>query len=472
MKTWLAIFGLIFVQLLTCVSANARTPLPSQVADELRKADIPLSAVAIVVQESGKRAPLIELNSRQAMNPASVMKLVTTWSALELLGPAYTWTTKAYVQGTIIDGTLNGDLIIQGSGDPKLTQEQFWLLLRQLRARGLRSIKGDLVLDRTAFAPLVQNTDFDDTPLRAYNVAPDALLLNFKAVRLTLIPQGSKVDLITEPPLTDLNIVNLIKTTGGDCGEWKDGLRADLSQHGGRYQLALTGNYSATCGEKEWNLGVLPHREYVGAVFRDLWRELGGTFGGSVTGDVRDGATPADAKLMASIESPALSEIIRDINKYSNNVMARELFLSLAKDSPSTTASAASNIKMWLAGKGIDAPELVLDNGAGLSRRERISAESLAHLLQAASASPLMPEFVASLPLAAVDGTMKKRLKDDGVAGHAHIKTGTLDGVKTMAGYVQDAQGKNVIVVFLVNHPNAARAQAAQDALLHWVYRQ
>jgi D-alanyl-D-alanine carboxypeptidase/D-alanyl-D-alanine-endopeptidase (penicillin-binding protein 4) len=478
-RTWIARL----VLTISCLATAVHAALPSQVVAELKAADIPTSAVGIVVQEVGKRSTLIDLNSKQAMNPASVIKLVTTWTALETLGPAYTWTTTAYTQGTITDGVLNGDLIIKGSGDPKLTQEQFWLLLRQMRARGLREIKGDLVLDRTAFGPLAPSTAFDDTPLRAYNVTPDALLLNFKAVRLTLIPQGKNVTHIAEPPLTDLNIVNLIKATGGACNDWKGNLRADQSEYGGRYQLALTGSYPTACGENEWNLGVLPHREYVGAVFRDLWRELGGTSGGTsagasgerVGGEVRDGATPIDAQLIASIESPALSEIIRDINKNSNNVMARELFLSLAKidnpDAPATTQGAANFVKAWLETKGVDAPELTLDNGAGLSRQERISAATLAHLLQAASASPLMPEFVASLPLTAVDGTMKKRLKDDGVAGHAHIKTGTLDGVKTMAGYVQDANGREMIVVFLVNHPNAQRAQAAQDALLHWVYQ-
>ena len=401
------------------------------------------------------------------MNPASVMKLVTTLAALEMLGPAYTWTTKAYAQGTIADGVLMGDLVIQGSGDPKLTQEQFWLLLRQLRARGIREIKGDLVLDRSAFVPIAQNLDFDEKPLSPYNVTPDALLLNFKALRLTLIPQLSKVDLVAEPPLTDLNIVNLIQTTSGECGEWKEGLRADQFEHNGRYQLTLTGSYPSACGDQTWNLGVLPHREYIGAVFRDLWRELGGAFNGTV----RDGVAPVDAKPVATIESPSLAEIVRDINKYSNNVMARELLLSLASDKPATAQSAATAIKQWLASKKIAAPELTLENGSGLSRNERISAATLAQLLQAAAASPLMPEFVASLPLAAVDGTMKKRLKEDGVAGHAHIKTGTLEGVKVMAGYVQDAHGRDMIVVFLVNHPNARHAQAAEDALLRWVYQ-
>ena len=458
---------LLFVMLTFSILARAAA-LPIEVMRELKAADIPLYAVSIVVQEVGKNSSRLSLNAEQAMNPASVMKLVTTYAALDTLGPAYVWTTRSYITAPIVDGVLNGDLYIKGSGDPKLTQEQFWLLLRQLRARGLREIKGDLVLDRSAFAPVAQDTTFDDKPLRAYNVAPDALLVNFKAVHLTILPQtDQRVALLAEPALTMLNVVNLIKVTSGECGEWKDGLRADQFEHGGRYQLALTGNYPAACGEQDWILGVMPHPDYVTAVFQDLWRELGGSFSGTA----RDGLVPTEAKPLASIDSPALAEIVRDINKYSNNVMARQLFLSLAHDTPSTAQSAADSVKTWLVSRGLSFPELMLENGAGLSRHERISALSLARLLQSAAANPLMPEFVASLPLSAVDGTMKKRLKEDGVAGHAHIKTGTLDGVKSMAGYVQDAKGREVIVVFLVNHTNAARAQAAEDALLKLIYR-
>ena len=454
--------------ILIFTSTCARAALPTTVVEELRVANIPLSGVGIVVQEVDKKTPLIGINADKAMNPASVMKLITSYAALELLGPAYTWRTQSYASTPIVNGVMNGDLYIKGSGDPKLTQEQFWLLLRQLRGRGLREIKGDLVLDHSAFSAITQDAAFDDKPQRPYNVVPDALLLNFKALRLTVIPQmDMHVLLIAEPSLTDLEISNLIKTTSGECDEWKDGLRIEESTRNGRYRLALSGSYPLSCGEQVWSIGVLPHRDYVGAVFRDLWRELGGTFSGAVY----DGVVPANATTLAAIESPALSEIVRDMNKYSNNVMARQLFLTLAQDTPATTQGAITTVSSWLVNKKLDFPELVLDNGSGLSRRERISAQSLTRLLQSIATSPLQPELVASLPLTAVDGTMKKRLKQDGVAGRAHIKTGTLDGVKTMAGYVQDKSGREMIVVFLVNHANAQRAQAAQDALLRWVYQ-
>jgi len=454
--------------LLVSGAAQAKTSLPPSVAKALAAANIPLSSVGVVVQEVGANSPRLSLNAQQAMNPASVMKLVTTFAALEILGPASTWKTEVLTTAPIVDGVLDGDLYLRGNGDPKLTGERFWLLLRQLRSKGLREIRGNLVLDRSAFSLTDTGASFDDQPLRPYNVGPDALLLNFKALRLSLSPDPAQQAVTVLPELLpdNVDIVNLIKLGNNGCGEWKDRIRADLARHDNRFRLALTGVYAASCGDKSWNLGVLPHDQYVFGLFRLLWRELGG----EISGEVADGGVPPQAKVLAESESPTVTEVVRDINKYSNNVMARQLFLSMARQQGATPDLAAAAVKNWLAERGLGLPELVLENGSGLSRKERIAPASLVRLLQAAWNSPLMPEFISSLPLTAVDGTMKKRLGNAGVAGRAHIKTGTLDGVKTIAGYVQDSNGKMLAVVFLVNHGNAALAQAAQDALLQWAY--
>lgn len=452
--------------------------LPSTVARALQTAGIPKRDVAVIVQEVTDRAPAkpqVRVNPTQAFNPASLMKLLTTYAALELLGPGYTWKTEAWMHGKISDGVLQGDLVLRGSGDPKLTFEQFWLLLRQLRARGLREIRGDLVLDRSRFdnasitAPGMEA--FDDQPLRPYNVTPDALLLNFKALRIQLVPNPANqtLALLSEPQLANLDIINLIKPAPHDCGNWKDALHAELSSGNQRMQLILSGNYPLACGEKSWHLGVLPHAQYVEGVFRQLWQELGG----SLSGSLREASLPAGAQLLASSVSPPLSEVLRDINKFSNNVMARQLYLTLGSEYPTIaggTEGGAKVIRAWLQEKQLNFPEMVLENGAGLSRRERLSADSLARLLLLAWRSPLMPEFLASLSLSAIDGTMKHRLNLQALAGQAHVKTGSLEGVKAIAGYVHDKSGRWHIVVFLVNHANAAASQAAQDALLRWVY--
>lgn len=445
--------------------------LPPRVAAALQAAGIPEAHAAAFVQEVGAKQVRLAVNAERPMNPASVMKLVTTYAALELLGPAYTWTTEAYAIGEASDGVLAGDLYLKGSGDPKLTLEQFWLLLRNLRARGIRDIRGDLVLDRRLFEPR-EPERFDDAPLRAYNVTPDALLLNYKALRFTFLPDVAQraVTVLVEPRPDQLDVVNLLKLSAEPCNDWREDVRSDFSTHGPNARLVLTGRFPAACGEKNWNLGLLSHPNYVFGVFRQLWRELGG----SLAGQLREGQVPPGAPPVASVESPALAEIVRDINKWSNNVMARQVYLSLGVANgarPAREADGEAAIRAWLQAKGLNFPELVLENGSGLSRKERISAENLARLMQAAFRGAVMPEFVSSLPLTAVDGTMKKRLKESGVAAQAHVKTGTLEGVKTLAGYALDRNGRRWIVVFFVNHPNAAAAQAAQDALLAWVYQ-
>ena len=467
-------FALLLASALLLTPAHARAQsrqrLPIPVARALRAAGIPSTAVAVLVQPADSQRPRLSVNADRALDPASVMKLVTTYAALGMLGPAYTWKTEAWIDGRLDHGVLDGDLYLKGGGDPILTYQRFWLLLARLRATGLKRINGDLVQDRSLF-DVGKTAPIDDQPLRPYNVVPDALLLDFNALRLELVPDPVRDRLAVLPePLPDgLAIDNRIKLDEDSCGDWKGGLRPELSEIGGQETLRLSGSYPRSCGEQTWRLGGLPHRQYVDGVFRSLWRQLGGSIGGGS----REGVVPGDAQLLVSIESPPLAVVIRDINKFSNNVMARQLFLTLgaaAGNRPADEADAAAAVRAWLATRRLDFPELTLDNGSGLSRRARISAESLARLLASAWKSPLMPEFVSSLPLAAVDGTMEKRLRFDAVAGQAHIKTGTLDGVKAIAGYVHDRAGRWQIVVFLVNHPKAAQAQAAQDALLQWVY--
>jgi len=446
--------------------------LPPAVAAALQAAAIPPSAVAIHVQETGAAVPRFALNAARPMNPASLMKLVTTHAALEMLGPAYAWRTEVRSDAPLIDGVLAGDLHLVGGGDPKLGFEQFWLLLRQLRAQGVRDIAGDLVLDRSAFELQYEDPGaFDAKPTRPYNVSPDALLVGFKSLRLQLRPDAAAqtLRLMAEPQPANLEIANLLRLGRGACGDWREGLSAELAADGSRFRLVLSGTYPLACGDKTWNVAVMSHADYVAGVFRQLWQELGG----SLRGGVRNGIAPAAARTLAAIDSPSLAEIVRDINKFSNNVMARQLFMTLALatgNRPARREDAEAALRNWLATQGLDFPELIVDNGSGLSRRERLSADSLARLMQAAWQSPLMPEFVASLPLAASDGTMKKRLNGNGAARRMHIKTGTLEGVKTMAGYVLDRHGRMQTVVFLINHANAQAGQPAQDALLQWVY--
>ena len=444
--------------LVVCPASAAE--LPAEVLGALKGAGISPTNVGVVVQSVDGKQTLVRHNGRRAMNPASTMKLMTTYAALELLGPAFTWKTEALVDAP-------GNLYLRGSGDPALTLERFWLLLRQLRTHGIGDVPGDLVLDRSAFLlPPHDPADFDNEPLRPYNVGADALLINLKSVSLSLRPDPVQraVAVVPETPSDELRINNRLRLVEESCGDWREKFEAKV----GDGTIELSGNYPASCGEKDLHLAPWPADVQVERLFRPLWRELGGALHGAV----REGRVPQSARLAAQVASPPLATVVRDINKFSNNVMARQVFLSLDNALPATPEGARRRIRAWLAGKGISLPELVLDNGSGLSRSERISAEGLSQILLAAWQSPVMPELMSSLPLAGVDGTLKKRMNGSTMAGRAHLKTGYLDGVRALAGYVLDKSNRRWVMVFLINDPKSRLGKPAMDALLRWVAEQ
>jgi D-alanyl-D-alanine carboxypeptidase/D-alanyl-D-alanine-endopeptidase (penicillin-binding protein 4) len=469
LQAYLPLFLLLSCLLSGVASSQA---LPPNVIEALTRTDIPASAVGIYVQEiSGADRP-ITLNATAPLNPASTMKLVTTNAALELLGPAYTWKTQAYTSALQVGDVLHGDLIIKGGGDPKLVLEKFWLFLREIRVRGIREIRGNLLLDRSFFEAVEFDAAlFDGDPLRLYNVGPDALLLNFKSIGFRFFPNEATgtVAVLTDPPIDGVPAI-APRLTNGECGDWRGKLQAVFDER----NVSFPGSFPAACGERAWY--VHPYRmtqnQYFEAVFRKMWTDLGG----NLVGEVKSGDIPVNARLVGESESAPLSETIRDINKYSNNVMSRQLLLTIAAEffkMPATTERGAQAIKTWMNLKNIAAPELMVENGSGLSRIERISAETLGRMLVAVFGSPTMPEFIASLPLAGHDGTMRQRLKARTASGNAHIKTGSLTDVRAIAGYVLAASGRRYALVFIINHPNAPVAgHEAQDALLQWVYEQ
>jgi D-alanyl-D-alanine carboxypeptidase/D-alanyl-D-alanine-endopeptidase (penicillin-binding protein 4) len=458
---------------LVVVADASGAALPREVERAFRDAKVPLSSVGVVVQEVNGRKPLFAQQIDRPFNPASVMKLVTTFAALELLGPDYRWKTDAYLGGTLERGVLHGDLLLKGGGDPKITVEQWQAFMAALRARGLEAVDGDLVLDRTFFAPIAHDpAAFDREPLKPYNVGPDALLVNFKSVRFAFEqPSAGDAPVVTvEPTLSNITVGAQPQLSGGDCGDWRTNLHAVFIDQGVRAEAAFPGRYPAACGERELWVALLDHPVYVHAMFDAYFRAAGGVF----SGGWRSGVAPRGATPFATLESPPLWDIVRDVNKLSNNVMARQIFLTLATvdaPPPATTAHAAQTVRRWLAARKIKAPELVLDNGSGLSRRERISVGSLAQLLIAADGSNVREEFASSLAVAAMDGTVQRRFQDGTVAGQALLKTGTLEGVRALAGYVLDRDGRRFAVVAIVNGPGAARAQGALDNLVQWVYR-
>lgn len=461
--------------LLGCFATLAGATLPAGVVRAFREAGIPLSSVTLVVREAGQPQPLFALDPERPMNPASVMKLVTTYAALELLGRDYRWRTEAYLGGKLdARGTLAGNLVLKGYGDPRITVEQWSGFMDALRARGLNRITGDLLLDRTFFKlPEHDAAAFDQEPLRPYNVGPDALLVNFNAVRFTFLPEPARkrVAVRVEPPMREVVASTAPTLAGGECGDWKATLAPQFDDQRVMAWASFYGTYAASCGERDWYVALLDVPAYVHGIFTTYFRARGGSFDGGVLA----GRPPRRAEPFAVMESAPLYDIVRDINKLSNNVMARQVYLTLATTAhppPATLARANDVVRKWLADKKLDLPGLVIENGSGLSRKERITAGGLARLLASADASPVREEFVSSLAVAAMDGTLQKRFQDGTVAGQALMKTGSLEGVRALAGYVIDAQGRRFIVAAIVNDPNAGRAGPALDYLVQWVYQE
>ncbi len=453
-------------------SINVSTSLPPSVMAGLEQAHVPLSAISVVIEKVGERQPSVAVNAGEPMMPASTMKLVTTYSGLALLGPDYRWKTSAWTDGEVdAAGTLHGNLYIKGTGDPKLVPEELIDLVQKIRAAGIARIDGALVLDKSEFDPSTRDLpSFDGDENAPYNVGPDPLMYAFKSLSFTFAPSREGVTIDVVPPVAQWQIDNRIRERAGACKGLIPSPQIVPGQNG-VVTASFDGSYALRCGERTINMAApVDHSTFFADGFLALWQQAGGTFGGAV----QEGVVPPHARLVAVHESPPLADVVHDINKFSNNVMARNLFLTLGAvegKPPATTAKAAAAVTAFLRKSGINMPELVLDNGCGLSREEHISALSLANLLQAANASPVAQPFIDSLPVPGVDGTMRHRLTNAPVEGNAHIKTGTLRDVRAIAGYVAAQTGETWIVVSIINDPHAESAREAHDALLEWVYK-
>lgn len=478
---------------------------PPALQQALKQSGVPAEAVSLMVWPVDAPQPRWQHQGEAPRQAASVMKLFTTGVALKQLGPAHVWRTDVGLGGTLqANGVLDGPLHLRGGGDPSLLIEHVQRMMARWRSAGLRDIRGGIVIDRSLFElPPHDPGAFDGQSLKPYNAGPDALLLNHQAVALRLMPDAARPGqaLATlEPPLHGVQLEHRLSLAAGvACGDWRGALKLDIAPVAGwphdgraRWLVRLSGAYPATCGEKEWPLlwsGDGPG-DHAARLLEVAWQGAGGQLGQAV----RDGSWPAGLPAWQTWVSPPLASVVRDINKFSNNVMARQLFLSLAlapggsgappgqngnaadaggdtRRAPATLAQARSQVTRQVieATGGSESAcqneALVLDNGSGLSRLEHTSARCMAQWLQAMWRSPVMPEFIASLPLNGVDGTTRRW---QAAAGQAHIKTGSLEGVASVSGYVLGESGQRIVVVGLVNHPRADAARPLLQALIDW----
>lgn len=442
--------------------------LPAAVNAALAQARVPASALSVLVMDAAEPGQVYATHRAQVpVNPASVMKLVTTYAALDLLGPGHTWQTPVYADGAVADGVLQGNLYLQGAGDPKLVTERLWLLMRRVQGLGIRRIAGDIVLDRRAFQlPPTDPGAFDGEPLRPYNAAPDALLINFKSLLMTFTPDPAHgvAQVMVEPPLGGVGLPTSVPLApaGTACGDWRGGLKADFSDP---LRIRLNGAYPLACAERTWPVAYAAPERFAERAVLGMWQAVGG----QLDGQVRDGTVPAGLAPRFALPSVTLGEVVRDVNKFSNNVMAQHLLLSLALNTgngPATFEAARQRVAPWWRERmGPDVPLPELDNGAGLSRNARATAQALAQLLRVAYATGQMPELMASLPLSGHDGTLRR---SQNAVGLAHLKTGSLNDVSALAGYVHGPRGQRLVLVAIVNHPNAGAARPALQALVGW----
>lgn len=481
MQFWSAVGAVI----LALAGMSAHAGLPAPIAEALRQSGLSPEALGLVVQRLSDGNTALSHGAHRSLSPASTLKPLTAIVALERLGPAWRGRSELRTAAPLEAGALRGDLVLRGLADVDLDAEAFAGMLRTLRFQGIREIRGDLVLDLGHFQP--SRTDvgiapFDESPEFRYNVVPDALLLGTYLVQLDLAADGTGVRAALHPPLDRVQVDSALTLAERACEDWEDGWKLPevVREPGGTIRIRLLGDFPRGCTATT-RISVLDRIEFADRMFRATWASLGGTF----TGSVREGAMPAGARQLAFHRSRTLAELTRDINKRSDNPITRMAYLAvgaaardaaMAASRPSlpTAVHAEQEVRAWLARHGIDGEGLVLENGSGLSRSERIRPAQLAAVLRTARRSPWAPEFLATFPIVGVDGGMQNRLKGSPAAGgRARIKTGTLRDASAVAGYVTDAAGETFVVVAILNDPKAERraARPVLDAVIDWVAR-
>lgn len=469
-----ALANLLLVSVAASLAAAAESPLPIAVQNALDYRQLPYDSLSIYVEDIDSGETLLRFQDQVPRNPGSTIKLLTTLVALDVLGPAYKWQTDVFALGEVDDGRLHGDLLLRGNGDPFLVTERMWQLLRRVRQAGIREIDGDLLLDDSYFDVAEHDPGaFDRQPLRAYNVAPNALLMNFKVVRYWFEPDHdqNKVRVWLDPPLDNLQIHNRLTLTPGRCSGYQRGIT--ISANGARDEMTFSGKFPQRCKRYALDRTALGHNEYSFGLFTSLWRESGGYF----EGGWKSARAPDDLEPLLVFKSLPLTDVIKRVNKHSNNVMARQLLYTLSAavlGAPGTEAGGRKVVGDWLREHRLDFSTLAFDNGAGLSREARMTASDFGALLRFAWQQSYMPEYVASLSLSGFDGTLLHRFDDSQLAGSAHLKTGSLDHVTAIAGYLQSRSGRRFSVVVMQNYKDIHRGPGGevQEALLHWLFEQ
>lgn len=465
-------YALVAFALCCCPIACRAGGLPAWLSADLKQIGIPSAAVAVYVKESGTGTTLISHNSTTPFKPASITKLVTTYSALEILGEDYVWHTPVYMTGIVQNGELKGNLIFRGVGDPSLSYERIRAFCAELYRRGIRVIKGDVIIDKSFFAFNAEVPDqFYREAENPWNLPPQPLLVNGKLVTLTVFPDKKTGTAKTsiEPDLPLIRTENRVSMTAGRCDAGLNGIQLDVTGDARNAIIRVSGTLPDQCGPFVKRISVLGPDAYFAASLKKGFEQQGGR----IDGVVKPGQIATQARFLGSIPSGSLMEIIRETNKNSNNLMARQLFLAvgaaLTGKPPSPDVSERALLS-WIAQRMPETSSFVLENGSGLSDEDRVTAKGMVALLEYIGNSRYAAQFLDTLPAVGEDGTMRIRLHEQPVAGRSVAKTGTLRDTRAIAGIVVSQRGRSYIFCMIVNHPRAAAAVPSIDRLIAWLH--
>ena len=489
---WLVLFSGLTGHAALASGPTKAIDIPPAVLQSLAKNQIPRDAVSISVLElpstaEGNAREILDWRAKQSMNPASTIKLLTTLAALDLLGPQYRWSTNVYTDGNIKNGLLKGNIYLRGSGDPKLVPEELERMMKGLRDLGIERIDGNLFFDRSAYSPeVMEHATIDGESMRSYNVPPDPLLYAFRTLsfQVSQAREEGRIAINYTPSLTQFKVNNQLRPSNQACDGWRKQVQFELVKQMGsggnksdQWEALFNGEFPSACKSVAYNIVALDANTFLTLGFAAAWELAGGTWVKQPKG--KSGEVPLFARPLLEFQGGPLIQAVNDINKFSNNVMARQVFLTLSLErlgKPASIEASDRVLQAWLKQRGLHFPELVLENGSGLSRNEAISARHLNDLLVTARQLPSADLFVQSLPLAGSDGTMKNRLIRQlrqflhlKTKPEARIKTGSLTEVRTISGYVISQSGKTYAVSSFINHPNAFRGMDAHDQLLTWL---
>lgn len=440
--------------------------IPNDLAQKLSTIPLNQGSYSIYVQALNQSTPTVAWKSHTKRVPASVIKLLTSYSALLSLGYEYRWETKFYYTGSIKNGILHGNLIVQASGDPSLETEDLDDIVQQIRASGIRNITGNIIIDRSIFQVSSRNTSgFDHNTYSPYNAMPDALMFNERKSTVCVTLMGKRAQITKDVPDQSYKVVNKLKVVNGSCRGKRAWPRVSVKNS----TLIFSGQLSRHCDERSvCKVLTKPYLSFYYAL-KDKLKSYKISF----RGKLKLQAMPKESRYLFSHYSSTLEEIISTLAKESNNLFARQVMLTLGAQlygAPSTLYKGRKAINHILNRYHIlEDGTTFVDNGSGLSRVSTITAKSLANLLHH-GAEHYGQRWMNTLSIAGIDGTIKHRFMQSTVFGRAWMKTGTIKKVSNIAGYVEGITGQRYVVVVLVNHKLSAKyGRKLANTVIEWV---